>query len=804
MQTAEHDQENLTALQASLDAYLDKDLDFPELRTRWITALANAPEIRESAVRLLYQQPAHRFLTEERALTLKRIAEAAFLDNTEDWTITFEDESSTQELPHRQATNPKDHGANGNESEKAARPESTQRPRPVKNGNASEKAARPENMQRPRPAKNGNASENAARPESTQRPQPAKNGGYQMKQRTAGSHTERSIVEHQPMPSGSTSVKKFTQGDTLGGRFELKERLGAGGIGVVYKAVDRLRYLANERPAEIAVKILREEFSANPAFRDSLQNEALKAQGFSHPNIVRIHDFHPDSPVSFLTMELLHGQTLSTVFSRQHPETIPIDRVMRIISGMCRGLAYVHASGVVHGDFKPGNVFLTSGDKPKIMDFGLAGFIPRNGNKVSAHHKPASVAPRAVTPAYASCNRLEGGVLEFSDDVYSLCCVIYELLAGRHPFDRKSALVAHELGIKADRIKALTDVQWLALSTGLSVPTADRNFGIADLHAVFSDRNSGQRVESRSVTPKSPDRSVTYIPAEVPVAAPALVADDFSRDVPASSSTSKGRAALVLSTVFGILLGAVLVGFMTLLGVQPVPQDLVNMAKESALIQQLKSTADVHFGRSGDAGAFSDAALPEQEASNAEPPIVDPDQLDREDAVPSSMVSAEPEIGATLATEAEPQVENVAPLGQSASTGSDSATVPQANLETGSVAEGPGNTSFGLNNSNYRVREGDSAVVVKVVRQGDLGQRARIEWSTIAGTAEPQADFEGSRLEYVEFSPNEESATIFIPIVADTAAEPDETFGIVLHIPEGQRTPDGLSTATVTIVDDDF
>jgi hypothetical protein len=263
---------------------------------------------------------------------------------------------------------------------------------------------------------------------------------------------------------------------------------------------------------------------------------------------------------------------------------------------------------------------------------------------------------------------------------------------------------------------------------------------------------------------------------------------------------------LALSTAFGILLGAALVGLMALLGVQPIPDEYINMAKESAFIQQLKSTADEHFGRSTDNGAITGAALPEQVASNDEPPLplVEPDEPALEEAVSSSTVSAEPEIDATLETEAESQLEDVTPLGNPASTELDPPTVADVPPESGSLAEASGITSFRLNNSVYRVRERDSAVVVNIVRQGDLSQRERVEWSTVAGTAEPQADFEGSHLEFVEFSPGEDTATIFIPIVADTAAEPDEIFGIVLHIPEVQGSLGRQSAATVTIIDDDF
>ena len=219
-----------------------------------------------------------------------------------------------------------------------------------------------------------------------------------------------------------------------------------------------------------------------------MQSEAVWAQQVSHPNLVRVHDYHQDGDTCFLTMELLEGEPLRRVFSRLQPATMPTKKAMRIIAGMCRGLAHAHANGLVHADLKPGNVFLTKDNEPKIFDFGSAQIAASGNRHKDESLKPGSKGLRAVTPAYASCNRLEGGAPGFSDDVYSLCCVIYELLAGRHPYDRKSALVARELNLQPERIKELTDLQWRTLATGLLPSREDRSTEVHDLLEVFDDR----------------------------------------------------------------------------------------------------------------------------------------------------------------------------------------------------------------------------------------------------------------------------------------------------------------------------
>ncbi len=161
-------------------------------------------------------------------------------------------------------------------------------------------------------------------------------------------------------------------GQVLKNRFVLEEELGSGGSGIVFRAHDRLLQRAEAGPARIAIKVLREEFRTDPERLKVLQREAGHAQGLSHPNIVRIYDLHQHGETCFITMELLQGETLKALLSKTSTVPLRQDRAIRIILDLCRGLSYAHERGLVHADFKPGNVILTPGDEPKILDFGLS------------------------------------------------------------------------------------------------------------------------------------------------------------------------------------------------------------------------------------------------------------------------------------------------------------------------------------------------------------------------------------------------------------------------------------------------
>ncbi|WP_321911842.1 serine/threonine protein kinase [Paraburkholderia sp. J11-2] len=266
-------------------------------------------------------------------------------------------------------------------------------------------------------------------------------------------------------------------GDTLNGRFVLEECLGVGGMGTVYKALDLRKLEASDRKPYIAIKVLNVQFRGQPTSLIALQREARKAQTLAHRNIVTVYDFDRDGPLVYLTMEYLSGKPLSKLLRAPGFAGMSFDKARPIIAGMGQALAYAHERGFVHCDFKPANVFLTDGGDVKVIDFGIARVFqrPEEDPDVTVFD-PATLG--GITPAYASPEMFEHREPDPRDDIYALACVTYELLTGKHPFNRKSATQARSEKMRAERPPALDRGQWRTLSAALSFDRASRTASV--------------------------------------------------------------------------------------------------------------------------------------------------------------------------------------------------------------------------------------------------------------------------------------------------------------------------------------
>lgn len=256
-------------------------------------------------------------------------------------------------------------------------------------------------------------------------------------------------------------------GDTLNGRFVLEECIGFGGMGTVYKALDLRKLEASDRKPYIAIKLLNVQFRGHPKSLIALQREARKAQALAHPNIVTVYDFDRDGSMVYLTMEYLSGKSLSQTLRMPGFTGMPYVQALHIIGCIAKALAYAHERGFVHCDLKPANVFLTDTGEVKVIDFGIARVFRKPEEDVEATVFDAG-SLGGLTPAYASPEMLEHLVPDPRDDIYALACITYELLTGRHPFDRVSATQARSAGIRPQRPKNLGYRQWRALKAALS------------------------------------------------------------------------------------------------------------------------------------------------------------------------------------------------------------------------------------------------------------------------------------------------------------------------------------------------
>ncbi|MCZ6657950.1 MAG: bifunctional serine/threonine-protein kinase/formylglycine-generating enzyme family protein [Gammaproteobacteria bacterium] len=280
-------------------------------------------------------------------------------------------------------------------------------------------------------------------------------------------------------PSGDALVPRV-----LKNRFCLEDKLGSGGMGTVFKAKDLRKVEARDRNPFVAVKVLNNDFREHPEAFNALQREASKSQSLNHPNIVSIFDFDKDGETPFITMELLEGRELAELL-RSYPTGLPEEMAWNVIEGICAGLAYAHDEGVIHADFKPGNVYVASTNHPKILDFGIARAVQINqAQGDDTVFDPARLA--ALTPAYASREMLNGDNPEVRDDLYSLGIVIYLVLTGHHPFGRSSAEDAFHEGLRPEKPKRLSRRQWRVLEKCLAFHRSGRPHSVGEVrHYLF-------------------------------------------------------------------------------------------------------------------------------------------------------------------------------------------------------------------------------------------------------------------------------------------------------------------------------
>lgn len=233
------------------------------------------------------------------------------------------------------------------------------------------------------------------------------------------------------------SGPELDAGTVIRGRYQLESRLGAGGMGQVWKARDLLLEQARDPRPHVAIKLLSSDFEQHPDAFVSLQREAAKAQDLAHPNIATVHtfDLDPETGLAFISMELLVGQTLDELID-ENPNGLEPALALRIIRQLAAGLAHAHQRGIVHCDFKPGNAFVTTEGVAKILDFGIAR-IAKDSALRDDVFDAGSLG--ALTPAYATIELSRGDDPDPSDDVYALGLVAFELLTGTHPFGRRSA-----------------------------------------------------------------------------------------------------------------------------------------------------------------------------------------------------------------------------------------------------------------------------------------------------------------------------------------------------------------------------
>jgi serine/threonine protein kinase len=280
-----------------------------------------------------------------------------------------------------------------------------------------------------------------------------------------------------PEACAANPAAEMKPGMTLRDRFTLLEQIGSGSMGKIFKAVDRRKEESGSATPWIAIKLITEALSDPPNAPVALQKETANAQRLSHPNIIRVFDFDRDGEHVFMTMELLEGTTLTELLNQHRFRPLPGAQAESIIKSLCHGLIYAHDLGIIHADVKPGNVFITHDGNTKLLDFGIS--LAANDRSEESH-------VYAHTPSYASYEVLEGAEPTAQDDLYSLACVAYRILAGHRAYDGATAHAAETETLELKPIEHITQIEWRALRHAMALRRADRTTDVLSFLREFS------------------------------------------------------------------------------------------------------------------------------------------------------------------------------------------------------------------------------------------------------------------------------------------------------------------------------
>lgn len=273
----------------------------------------------------------------------------------------------------------------------------------------------------------------------------------------------------------------------LAGRYRLERLLGAGGMGMVYRARDLLREQFGDPQPCVAIKLMSEALAASPDANALLFSEFALTRHVAHPQVVNLYSFEIDPPSqrAFITLELLRGPALDKLLCEQ-PLGLHGQALNAIVLPLLEALACCHARGVFHGDLKPSNVMLGE-DGVRLFDFGLG---QADAGVLSGLAHLSRERFDAWTPGYAAPELLEHGTLGAAADMYAVACLIYELASGKHPYRRlpSTQARAEQLDRTLTRPSKLPAHCWPALKIALAFDPAQRTISARQLQEALASK----------------------------------------------------------------------------------------------------------------------------------------------------------------------------------------------------------------------------------------------------------------------------------------------------------------------------
>lgn len=326
-------------------------------------------------------------------------------------------------------------------------------------------------------------------------------------------------------------------GTTYGGRYQIIEKVGSGGMAEVYRGFD------STLGRNVAIKVLHRQYAQEPGFVARFRHEAQAAAGLNHPNVVSVHDWGSEDDIYYLIMEFLNGRNLKEIIGERGP--LSLELIVDIGRQVAAALQYAHKHNIIHRDVKPHNIFITDDGEVKVTDFGIA----RSGS--STLTQTGSVLG---TAHYLSPEQAQGEEIGLTSDVYSLGVVLYEMATGRVPFEGDSPVAValkhvHEMptsprSLNPDVPENLDSV----ILRAMAKHPADRYQSAAELR-----EDLGRVTEGLPVNRVSPGGDETVVIPRVTSRAPAQAAPPSRSRAPVWLAVGTLLALLLATASWGVM-----------------------------------------------------------------------------------------------------------------------------------------------------------------------------------------------------------------------------------------------------------